>query len=85
MKAKQRLNAVMLGGLLFLPCRSLSARFSSVSLPFFSFSFLMEKEEQKMKSIFNVYRGARLNSLHSAETILNKLIFNEQPLCMRAK
>lgn len=50
-----------------------------------AFFFLMEKEERKMKSIFNVYRGAWLNSLHSAETILNKLIFNEQPLCMRAK
>lgn len=55
------------------------------SVFFFSFSFLMEKEKRKMKSIFNVYHGARLNSLHSAETILNKLIFNEQPLCMRAK
>lgn len=38
----------------------------------------MEKEELKMKSIFNVYRGAELKSLESAETILNKLIFNEK-------
>lgn len=83
-------SAVMLGGLsfFFLPCRSLKVHaFYSASESFFllSFSFLMEKKERKMKSIFNVYRGARLNSLHSAETILNKLIFNEQPLCMRAK
>lgn len=80
-------GAVMLGGLSFLPCRSLKVHAFPVYLNlffFFSFSFLMEKEERKMKSIFNVYRGVRLNSLHSAETILNKLIFNEQPLCMRA-
>lgn len=37
-----------------------------------------------MKSIFNVYGGAGLNSLHSSETILNKLIFNEEPLCIKA-
>ena len=36
-----------------------------------------------MKSIFN--RGMRLNSLQSAETILKELIFNGEPLCMRAK
>lgn len=47
--------------------------------------FLMEIEERKMKSIFNVYGGAWPNSLHSAEKIFNKLIFNEQPLCMGAK
>lgn len=51
----------------------------------FFFSFLMEKEELKMKSIFNVYRGARLKSLQSAETILHKLIFNEKPFCVRVK
>lgn len=62
-----------------------SARFYSVSQSFFPLCFLMEKEEQKMKSIFNVYRGAALNSFHSAQTILNKLIFNEQPLCLRVK
>lgn len=45
----------------------------------------MEKEELKMKSIFNVYRGAQLKSLESAETILNKLIFNEKPFCARVK
>lgn len=66
----------------FLPCRSLkSARFYSASEGFFFLTlflfFLMEKEERKMKSIFNVYRGAQPNSLQSAETILNKLIFNE--------
>lgn len=49
------------------------------------FSCLMEKEELKMKSIFNVYRGAQLKSLESAETILNKLIFNEKPFCARVK
>lgn len=38
-----------------------------------------------MKSIFNVYRGAQLNCRQCAETILNKLIFNEKPLCMRVK
>lgn len=48
-------------------------------------SFLMEKEEKKMKSIFNVYRGARLKSLQSAETILHKLIFNEKAFCVRVK
>lgn len=81
-------SAVMLSGLSFLPCRSLKVQAFTVYLTLFfslSFSFLMEKEESKMKSIFNVYRGAQLNSLQSAETILNKLIFNEQPLCMRAK
>lgn len=31
-----------------------------------------------MKGIFNVYRGAQLKSLERAETILNKLIFNEK-------
>lgn len=45
----------------------------------------MEKEELKMKSIFNVYRGAQLKSLESAETILNKLIFNEKPFCVRVQ
>lgn len=45
----------------------------------------MEKEEPKMKSIFNVHRGAQLKSLQSAETILNKLIFNEKPFCLRVK
>lgn len=45
----------------------------------------MEKEEPKMKSIFNVYRGARLKSLQSAETILHKLIFNEKAFCARVK
>lgn len=45
----------------------------------------MEKEELKMKSIFNVYRGARLKSLQSAETILHKLIFNEKAFCVRVK
>ena len=89
-------SAVMLGGLsfsfsffsfFFALQKFKSACFLQCIWVFFflSFSFLMEKEERKMKSIFNVYRGARLNSLHSAETILNKLIFNEQPLCMRAK
>lgn len=38
-----------------------------------------------MKSIFNVYRGARLKSLQSAETILHKLIFNEKAFCVRVK
>lgn len=55
------------------------------SIWFFFSPFLMEKEEQKMKSIFNVYRGARLKSLQSAETILHKLIFNEKAFCVRVK
>lgn len=55
------------------------------SISVFFFSFLMEKEEPKMKSIFNVYRGSRLKSLQSAETILHKLIFNEKPLCVMVK
>lgn len=38
-----------------------------------------------MKSILNGDRGTRLNSLHSAEMILKELIFNGEPLCMRAK
>lgn len=71
-------------GLSFLPRRSIKARAVTVSL-FFFFSFLMEKEEPKMKSIFNVYRGSRLKSLQSAETILHKLIFNEKPLCVMVK
>lgn len=70
----------------FSPAEVWKCRLLQCITVFFSPSlFLMGKEERKMKSIFNVYRGAWLNSLHSAETILNKLIFNEQPLCMRAK
>lgn len=76
-------------GLSLLPCRCFKeSAFSSLSLSrslAAFFFFLMEKEERKMKSIFNVYRGAGLNCLHNVETILNKLIFNERPLCMRMK
>jgi len=34
-----------------------------------------------MKSIFNLFRLTSPNSLHSAETILNQLIFNERLSC----
>lgn len=68
------------------PQKFKSACCYSICFFFFSLSpFLMEKEEPKMKSIFNVYRGARLKSLQSAETILHKLIFNEKAFCVRVK
>ncbi len=41
----------------------------------------LKQERLEMKSIFNVFHLTSPNSLHSAETILNKLIFNERLSC----
>ena len=60
----------------FLPAETFffkEAAWTSVSL---SLSFCLRSRGRKMKSIFNVYR------LRCSETILNKLIFYEPPLCV---